>query len=108
MEFSRTVSPSAIQEVKSFMDTVLRLLTGILSHILSAMNRGMQMDSLILVHIVNTLSVLFEGASTCFIQPETVSVLLLTLIQAICTIPQDVQFNESQSLKTMFHKLLRL
>lgn len=91
-----------------FLDALLRLLSTLLSQLISSMNHGMQIDTLLLIHVVNSMASLLRVSSHCTVTPSTLSVFLATLIQGIFEFSQDMTINENQSLKSVFHKLLRL
>lgn len=108
MAFTQTISSTAIEEIEMFLDALLRLLSTLLSQLITSMKHGMQVDALLLIHVVNAMASLLKVSSHCTVTPSTLSLFLTTLVQGIFEFSQDMTVNENQSLKSVFHKLLRL
>ena len=108
-DFQKTANPLWMNECKPFVDSLLQLLSSIVSHCLMNIQNGMQLDLLFILHAVNSFACLLKvlDDSTC-LQASTVSKVLMTFLQGIFMTSQDSVIIENQSIKTVFHKLLRL
>ena len=69
---------------------------------------GLQMEPLFILHVVNTFTCLLKIVEDSLLQASTVSLILSTLLQGIFESPSDFIVADHQSMKSVFHKLLRL